>query len=572
MKRALHRIEGKSGLELLEEATHLLRTTPLSALASYYLGTLPLVLGLLYFWADMSRSPFAAQHLASASLGLAVLFLWMKFWQAYFVRRVLKVISGSPPPVLTLRQCARILTTQVALQPLGLFLLPIAFTLMIPSAWVYAFYQNLTVLCDGNSSEPGPLVRKSIRQALLWPRQNHVLFALLLAFGFCVFLNWATLCFILPGLLKMLFGIESVFTRSPLTLLNTTFFAAILGMTYLCVDPIVKAVYALRCFYGESLESGEDLKAELRQFAPPLKQLAACVVIGLSFAAFGEQAIDREAPPPTDRTSASTSLPVRAAVARQDSTPLHSAAVSPDELDRVIQEVAQQSKYAWRMPREKLAGPDNARQGILDRFLERAQKMIRQWIRDFGQWLDRWLRKLFFRQRQLSTGSSGYGWILTQEVLVYGLVAAALIALAYLAYRVWQSRTPVKAAVASEPIQPVPDLRDENLGADQLPEDGWTKLARELLAGGDLRLALRAFYLASLAHLAQRNLVRLEKFKSNRDYERELQRRAHSLPALLSAFGQNVTAFDRSWYGLHEINSELVSEIAANLERIKGCQ
>jgi hypothetical protein len=118
----------------------------------------------------------------------------------------------------------------------------------------------------------------------------------------------------------------------------------------------------------------------------------------------------------------------------------------------------------------------------------------------------------------------------------------------------------------------VPDLSDENLGAEQLPEDGWTKLARELLAGGDLRLALRAFYLASLAHLAQRNLIKLEKFKSNREYERELNRRAHSLPALLGAFGQNVSVFDRSWYGLHEIDSELVSEFAANLERMRACQ
>src|SRR5206468_6124724 len=98
-------------------------------------------------WADMSRSPFAAQHLAGASLGVAALFLWMKFWQACFVHGIRSVISGLPAPAFTVRQYARILTTQTALQPLGLFLLPIAFTLMIPSAWVYAFYQNLTVLC-----------------------------------------------------------------------------------------------------------------------------------------------------------------------------------------------------------------------------------------------------------------------------------------------------------------------------------------------------------------------------------------------------------------------------------------
>jgi len=53
----------------------------------------------------------------------------------------------------------------------------------------------------------------------------------------------------------------------------------------------------------------------------------------------------------------------------------------------------------------------------------------------------------------------------------------------------------------SEAIFPVPDLADENIRADQLPEDGWTKLARELLERGEFRLAMRAFYLASLAHL-----------------------------------------------------------------------
>ena len=95
------------------------------------------------------------------------------------------------------------------------------------------------------------------------------------------------------------------------------------------------------------------------------------------------------------------------------------------------------------------------------------------------------------------------------------------------------------------------------------------KLARELLERGELRLAMRAFYLASLAHLAGRNLISLAKFKSNRDYERELRRRGHSFPDLLSVFGETVSVFDRIWYGLHEVNGELVQQFAANVERIK---
>jgi hypothetical protein len=119
-------------------------------------------------------------------------------------------------------------------------------------------------------------------------------------------------------------------------------------------------------------------------------------------------------------------------------------------------------------------------------------------------------------------------------------------------------------------MQPAPDLSDETVGAEQLPEDGWTALGRELLERGELRLALRAFYLGSLAHLASRQLISLARFKSNRDYERELRRRGHSFPALLSTFGENVSVFERIWYGAHEINRELVQQFLARVEQIRA--
>lgn len=266
MKRAERGQQGKGSLELIEEAVHLLRSAPLSAAASYYIGALPFVLGLLYFWTDMSRSAFAQQHVAGAALGLAALFVWMKYWQAMFLRGLRAAMSGAPPP-LNLGQAWRIFVTQAALQPTGLFLLPVALVVTLPFGWVYAFYQNLSALADGNSTELRALVKRAVRQASLWPRQNHSVLAVMSGFGFFVFLNCAMICFILPGLVKMFFGVESVFTRSGMSLLNTTFFAGMFGLAYLCVDPILKVTYALRCFYGESLESGEDLKAELRQLA-----------------------------------------------------------------------------------------------------------------------------------------------------------------------------------------------------------------------------------------------------------------------------------------------------------------
>jgi hypothetical protein len=235
MRPLNHRQRGKNGIELIEEATHLLRLAPAGAWASYYLGSLPFLLGLLYFWADMSRSPFAYQHLVGEAFGMSLLFIWMKCWQTVFARRLRAHLAREPaPPRWTPRRWLRVLLVQSALQPAGLFLLPVALTLVLPFGWLFAFYQNVTALS----------------LSLLWPMQNHIVLAILVLFGLFVLLNWLSVCFLLPQLLKILLGIETVFTQSPMSFLNSTFFTALLALTYLCLDQLIKAVYVLRCFYG----------------------------------------------------------------------------------------------------------------------------------------------------------------------------------------------------------------------------------------------------------------------------------------------------------------------------------
>src|SRR5215471_15401641 len=124
--KAASRQTSRPALDLIEEAIHLLRTIPGSAFALYYLGTLPFILGLLYFWTDMARSPFASQHLAAAALGMSVLFLWMKFFQTMFARNLRAFVSGHPVPGISLTQSARVFIHQSVLQPTALFLLPLA--------------------------------------------------------------------------------------------------------------------------------------------------------------------------------------------------------------------------------------------------------------------------------------------------------------------------------------------------------------------------------------------------------------------------------------------------------------
>jgi hypothetical protein len=547
------RQQGKGALELLEEATHLLRTAPVAALAAYYLGALPFVLGLLFYWADMSRNPFARQHLADASLAMGVLFLWMKCWQVIFARRLRLQLSRQAPSALGARGVARIILTQTILQPPGLFLIPLSLVPALPFAWLHAFYQNVTALADGEERTAN-LFKRSWRQASLWPMQNN--FALLLLFGFAVyvFLNWVALCFGLPQILKMLFGVESVFTRSPASLLNTTFFAAMGALTYLAVDPLLKAFYVLRCFYGEALQSGEDLKAELRPFVVAAQKAAAALFfIGALLATV------RVGAEPAAVSPEESSVSAGAQGAPQLSAP---------ELDRVINETIHERKYAWRMPRARAEEKEES-QGLLSRFLTRVGNLLRRWIRAVARWLEEWLRKLFADHRP-TVHNSGYKWIMAEQLLLWGLVAAVVAALILLLYRVLRQRSKRSPAIAGEAIFPVPDLADENVGADQLPEDGWLKLGRELLQKGEYRVAMRAFYLASLAHLAARNLVRLARFKSNRDYEHELRRRAHSFPELLAVFGDNISVFERIWYGTHEASLELVNQFASNVERLQA--
>jgi len=93
-------------------------------------------------------------------------------------------------------------------------------------------------------------------------------------------------------------------------------------------------------------------------------------------------------------------------------------------------------------------------------------------------------------------------------------------------------------------------------------------LAGELLASGEMRLAVRALYFASIAHLSDAGLLSMDRAKSDRDYERELARRAHSLPSLLAAFSGNVSLFQRVWYGMYPVDRELVETFTANYQRM----
>ena len=122
-----------------------------------------------------------------------------------------------------------------------------------------------------------------------------------------------------------------------------------------------------------------------------------------------------------------------------------------------------------------------------------------------------------------------------------------------------------KASLAAVPI---PDLNDEGIKADDLPADRWLLLAKELTEKGELRPAMRALYLATLAQLGEHDMITIEMYKSNRDYENELKRRAHESKELRLLFAKSLNVFERVWYGMYSIAGSDFEQFAANQQRI----
>jgi hypothetical protein len=94
-------------------------------------------------------------------------------------------------------------------------------------------------------------------------------------------------------------------------------------------------------------------------------------------------------------------------------------------------------------------------------------------------------------------------------------------------------------------------------------------MAERCLSEGNLRLALRAFYLANLAWLGRQQLLTIDPGKTNREFEVELRRKARHSPESNALFAANVRAFERAWYGLHEVTDEDTREFRRRMEEMK---
>jgi len=245
-------------------------------------------------------------------------------------------------------------------------------------------------------------------------------------------------------------------------------------------------------------------------------------------------------------------------------------------LERAVKQVLSRPEYSWRLPREKREVSlfdELHRYGFIGSALDRVREWIRQvkaWIGELVEWLN---EKLFPSRRDSAyqgAGPPGSRMVAMMKVLLVVLTAGIVCLLVLLALQAWRKGRGKSPEIVAEAVPQAPDLHSRDIDPASLSEGVWYDLARQMLEKGELRLALRALYLASLSEAAHRELITAALYKTDREYLAELRRRAYSSPELVDAFTRNVRLYEESWYGTREVSPEVIEQFRADHERVKA--
>jgi hypothetical protein len=152
-----------------------------------------------------------------------------------------------------------------------------------------------------------------------------------------------------------------------------------------------------------------------------------------------------------------------------------------------------------------------------------------------------WLQRMFPRAGAPASGIPDMSGLKTGlQILIFTVIAGVI---AFLLYRFWptlwgngssrRKRSSQERVILGERIQP--DATAVGLFAEA-----------EMLAGsGDIRSAIRKGYISALFELSERDLVRLARYKTNRDYLRDLRRQEK----LFLGMSDLTSRFESIWYG-----------------------
>jgi hypothetical protein len=184
--------------------------------------------------------------------------------------------------------------------------------------------------------------------------------------------------------------------------------------------------------------------------------------------------------------------------------------------------------------------------------LQRLVEQIVEWIRDF-------FRRLFLRRTPLQTGTSPRFSQLAQVIVI----ALCLAVIAYVARLLWSRR---ERGLKTLKLKRRPRVvLGEKLEADQTSADLLAD-AEGLARAGDLRGAIRKAYIALLCELGDRQVIRLSRHRTNRDYLNAVRKGAQ--PRLYTEMLPLTFGFELHWYGLQDASDADWAEFRARCRQV----
>lgn len=140
-------------------------------------------------------------------------------------------------------------------------------------------------------------------------------------------------------------------------------------------------------------------------------------------------------------------------------------------------------------------------------------------------------------------------------IVLWGLLILVVVALAMVAYRYLQDRTP-RPGAGDDDVDPDDVDHDDDLAAGTVVTDrsreprGWREEADAHRSAGRYRDALRCRYRALVGDLARRGLLDGIPGRTTGEERRELRT---SAPGAVPSFGEAADLFDAAWYGLLDV-------------------
>jgi len=547
-------------LEALERGFALFQSTFTGEAWRYYVGAAPLVLCFIPLWVIDGQIRISNGSLLLQAVLLAGAYLLRARMVAGYVQRVRQRafgVPGSKPVGVAARAAAtgRLLAWKITLSLAALATVPT----VAAASWFYSACQFASLEAQEDPSERHSF-GGCLTLASQWFGGSLLLFLMLFPLWIAVWLNGFILAMILPALLRSIFGVKTLLS-TPMgryaLLQSSAFWLSLFAGAWLALDPVVKCTFIAVYQHLRSRREGDDLRGALARL-PREQQKKAEIMAG---SRPGNRAMMASLVVlAAILLGASQTARVRAATVSLNPGNAETVAGSPNEarvqkLRQALDQESERSIYRWHDAEHP--SPPSWLDKLLDKVgdgLERAWKAFSSFLGKF------WPRGLTFSPEK----EKGGGWRLKDIRLWLGLVLVLTLGVG--ASLVWLRRRR-EAAQLSVPlaIVPLPDL--SNAVASERSEDEWFALAERLEGEGELRLALRAAYLALLAGLGQREWLTIRRDRTNREYLAEFTRRWRRRPQaavevrleIPEKLRISLRLFDRVWYGSHGLTQAAVA-------------